>query len=221
MNQVARPNKHLIALVERKPSEFFAEQKGFDWNRSLKKWTEAFPVEEKFLNSLPKKLDRGKVREVCDSDFYSVLQKFLATMVWGYGDIGYGPYRVSQMLGQANSLHILESAIQVARSSGPLHAYAYFAGNRIKILGPSFGSKFLNFVTPREVGSPIYDSLIARWVGTFAKEDFLGVSTSSELWNLNTYSRYWHWIKFHAEKFGKYPDQMELGIFRAAEKLSS
>ncbi len=221
MNLELRPNKHLLTLIENNPSEFFAEQEGFDWSRSLINWKEAFPFEEVFLDNLPEKLDRAKVREVCDSDSHSVLQKFLVTMAWGYGDIGYGPYRVSRMLEQANSLHILGKAIQEARSSSPLDAYAYLAANRIKIFGPSFGSKFLNFVTPREVGSPIYDSVIARWVGTFAKEDFLGVSTSSELWNLNTYSRYWYWVRFHAEKFEKYPDQVELGIFRAAYGLSS
>ena len=77
------------------------------------------------------------------------------------------------------------------------------------------------FCTPREIGAPIYDSLIAIWVREFAEKEFLGVTTSSDNWNLKTYSRYWDWVKEHSDALECYPDEIELVLFRDAESKFS
>jgi len=89
---------------------------------------------------------------------------FVAVMLWGYGQTGYGPHRVELMrksrregLGQY-MLNIIK-----ATEDGPVAAYRYIANNRATKLGPSYGSKVAYFVTQGE-GSPILDSLVARWV---------------------------------------------------------
>jgi hypothetical protein len=138
-------------------------------------------------------------------------------MVWGYGDRGYGPYRVTQMLNQENAEEILTHVFETCQQGDPKLAYDFLKQNRIRILGPSYGSKFMTFCTPREMGAPIYDSLVAMWIGEFAKKDFLGVPTSSENWNSKTYSRYWDWVKEHSEELSCYPDEIELVLFRDAE----
>ena len=196
-------------------------QEGFDWSTSKHNWEKAFPIHMKFISELPTVIDRAAVRKICGSAKYSTIEKFLSVMVWGYGDRGYGPYRVTQMLNQENAEEILTHVFETCRQGNPKLAYDFLKQNRIRILGPSYGSKFMTFCTPREIGAPIYDSLIAMWVDQFAKKDFLGTPTSSENWNSKTYSMYWDWVKLHSEELSCYPDEIELVLFRDAESRYS
>jgi hypothetical protein len=58
-------------------------------------------------------------------------------------------------------------------------------------------------------------------VQSFAAAEFSQVNTSSDRWNLNTYSRYWDWIHEHSTALGCYPDEVELVLFRDAESKFS
>ena len=138
-------------------------------------------------------------------------------MIWGYGDRGYGPYRVTQMLNQEHAESVLAEVFDICQNGDPKGAYDFLRHNRIRILGPSFSSKFITFCTPKNIGAPIYDSYIALWVAAFAVRDFSGVRTTSEVWNLKTYARYWDWVKEHSEELNCFPDDIELAIFRDAE----
>lgn len=214
-------NEYLVKLIESWKLSGSLEQEGFDWSSRKDNWINAFPSESKFIASLPNEIDRITVRKICNSKKYSVLQKFLAVMVWGYGDRGYGPYRVTQMLNQPHAESVLAQVYEFSQSGYPLEAYDFLRNNRIRILGPSYGSKFITFCTPRDVGAPIYDSLISFWVKAFAEEEFSGVPTSSENWNLRTYTRYWYWIKEHSDQLDCFPDEVELALFRDAERQFS
>ena len=121
------------------------------------------------------------------------------------------------MLGQEHAEDVLAEVFEICRNGDPKSAYDFLRKNRIRILGPSYSSKFITFCTPRHVGAPIYDSYIALWVEAFAAQDFVGVKTSSEVWNSKTYSRYWDWIKEHSEDLNCFPDDIELVLFRDAE----
>lgn len=210
-------NKRLVRLVDNWKANGSPKQEGFNWSSSRNNWIAAFPNESKFISALPEEIDRDVVRKICDSDKYNIIQKFLAVMVWGYGDRGYGPYRVTQMMNQDHAVPVLTQVYGLCKNGDAKGAYDFLRRNRIRILGPSYGSKFITFCTPREIGAPIYDSLIAIWVREFAEKEFLGVSTSSENWNLKTYSRYWDWIKEHSDALKCYPDEIELVLFRDAE----
>ena len=214
-------NKNLAKLVENWKANGSLQQEGFDWSNNRNKWIKAFPRETKLISALPDEIDRGEVRRICNSKKYTVSQKFLAVMVWGYGDRGYGPYRVTQMMEQHHAVEVLSEAFELCQRGDAKGAYEFLSKNRIRILGPSYGSKFITFCTPRDIGAPIYDSLIAMWVKEFAAKEFLGVTTSSESWNLKTYSRYWDWVKEHADELECYPDEIELVLFRDAESKFS
>ena len=214
-------NKKLMKLIKSWQAHGSLEQEGFDWTSGKSNWMNAFPEESELIDSLPDEIDRMTVRNVCNSKKYSVIQKFLAVMIWGYGDRGYGPYRVTQMLNQRHAEAVLNQVYQDCKSGKPLEAYDFLRNNRIRILGPSYGSKFITFCTPREVGAPIYDSLISFWVTEFAQSEFSQVSTSAESWNLKTYTTYWNWIKEHSDEFDCFPDEVELVLFRDAEKKFS
>jgi hypothetical protein len=118
-------NKRLIKLVEKWRAGGSPQQEGFDWTSSKKNWNEAFPEHSKFINTLPGEIDRGAVRKICSADSYSIGQKFLAVMVWGYGDRGYGPYRVTQMLNQENALIVLNQVYELAQGGDVKSAYDF------------------------------------------------------------------------------------------------
>ncbi len=210
-------NQRLVSLVKKWQADGSPAQEGFDWTSGKHNWVKAFPLDKEFISRLPSEIDRLAVRKICESPKYSIREKFLAVMVWGYGDRGYGPYRVTQMLSQENAEVVLAEVFDICQNGDPKSAYDFLRKNRIRILGPSYSSKFITFCTPRQIGAPIYDSYIALWVEAFAAQEFEGVKTSSEVWNSNTYSRYWDWIKEHSEELNCYSDDLELVLFRDAE----
>jgi len=210
-------NQRVVELVNSWRREGSIQQEGFDWTSSKQNWVNTFPKDKKFISGLPSEIGRGEVRAICESSKFSIREKFLAVMVWGYGDRGYGPYRVTQMLSQEHAEDVLSEVFDICQKGNPKIAYDFLRKNRIRILGPSYSSKFITFCTPRNIGAPIYDSYIALWIDTFAADDFVGVRTSSEVWNSKTYAHYWDWIKEHAEELDCFPDDIELVLFRDAE----
>lgn len=216
-NPDRRLNLHVVKLVQDWKKKGSIQQEGFNWTSSQSNWEKAFPTNRKFIAQLPSEIDRAAVRAVCESSKYSIREKFLSVMIWGYGDRGYGPYRVTQMLNQSNAEEILSEVFDICQSGDPKQAYEYLKNNRIRILGPSYSSKLITFCTPRSVGAPIYDSFIALWVDAFAAVDFEGIPTSSEVWNVKTYSHYWDWVKVHSEALECFADDIELVLFRDAE----
>lgn len=211
-------NFKLIKLIKDWRASGSADQESFNWSISRANWLNAFPSEENLIKNLNEEIDRHLVREICQSKNYTVREKFLTSMIWGYGNRGYGSYRVTQMLSQVNSQEILQKVYELCNLGEPIDAYEFLEKNRIRQLGPSYGSKFMNFCTPRDVGAPIYDSLISMWISTHAKKDFSGFSTSTDSWNVKIYNRYWDWVKLHANHLDCFPDEIELVLFRDAEK---
>lgn len=211
-------NSELIRLVKAWKASGSMEQGAFDWSVSQDNWMASFPGESQYISKLKSPIDRAEVIRVVESTEYSIREKFLAVMIWGYGNRGYGPYRVSQMLTQANSEAVLNEVYSLCRQGKPLDAYSYLRKNRLRQLGPSYGSKVLSFFTPRDIGAPILDSLIARWLKQNAAFEFKGFSTKSVGWGLRTYARYHDWISKHAFSLGCYPDEIEQVLFEAAEK---
>lgn len=214
-------NKRLIKLVENWKVDGSPQQEGFDWTSGKNNWTKAFPEDSKFIANLPDEINREEVRRICTAKKYSIREKFLSVMIWGYGDRGYGPYRVTQMLNQEHAEDVLRKVLEICQESDPKIAYEFLRNNRIRLLGPSYSTKFMTFCTPRAIGAPIYDSLIAKWIDTFAEKDFSSVSKSAENWNVKTYSEYWDWIKEHSDKLECFPDEIELVLFRDAESKFS
>lgn len=71
-------------------------QQGIVWPRV--RWHRAFPAQSVF-NTLPSPLDREQVRRACaeaGASENAAKSAFLATMAWGYGNVGYGAWRVAQ-----------------------------------------------------------------------------------------------------------------------------
>ena len=141
-------NKNLVKLVENWKASGSPKQEGFNWTSSRRNWIEAFPEESKFISWLPDEIDREAVRGICDSKKYSIREKFLAVMVWGYGDRGYGPYRVTQMLNQGHAEDVLTEVFEICHNGDPKSAYEFLRKNRIRILA---GDKVRVEMTPYDL----------------------------------------------------------------------
>jgi hypothetical protein len=196
-------------------------QGAFDWSKSSANWTRDIPQMKKFIESLPRSLDRTFLRETAKNQDFSAVEKFTATMIWGYGDVGYGSYRVKKMFNSLDFVRKIENSFSMCQSNEPLAAYSYLSKNRIEQLGPAFGTKWIAFVTPTGSPAPIYDSLIGTWFSTFAAADFEGVSLNPEVWSLKTYTSYVLWMSKVAEKHSIKCDDLELVLFQEASKLFS
>ncbi len=211
-------NKRLAKKVDEWFQQGQPAQEAFNWEKSRLNWIRDIPNEIQFIKSLPLNLSRGDLRQIHDLKNSTTSELFVASMIWGYGNLGYGSFRVRKMFSTPGFQEKIDQSYELANAGQVLEAYEFLSKNRVHQLGPAFGTKWLSFASPSSQPAPIYDSFIAMWVNKYAKRDFAGVSTSSEVWNKKTYGTYLEWILFNSSKFGVKPDDLELVIFQDATR---
>jgi hypothetical protein len=87
------------------------------------------------------------------SDYYQnqgedVLKPFLLSMIWGFGDTGYGCYRTNLYINSSENRSIIKKSIDVLNSDEPNSIQIAFNGLKsIKGLGVSYLTKVLYFAT--------------------------------------------------------------------------
>jgi hypothetical protein len=134
-------------------------------------------------------------------------------MAWGYGQVGYGPFRVRRLLDATPGA---DSQLQAAASKlldgRPTEAYALLGDRgvpRLARLGPAFGTKFLYFCSP--VGKPpalILDRLVALWL-----RENTGLALNETRWSVSTYERYLRTMFGWAAELDIVADELEACIF--------
>ncbi len=175
------------------------------------------------LAALPDRLDRSAVRRACVHAAVShadAERSFLAVMAWGYGKMGYGPFRVRRVLATApNAGAQLQAAARVAAEGQPVDAYACLGDHgeaRLSHLGPAFGTKFLYFCSPAGTRSAlILDRLVARWL-----RENVGMVLNELRWSVSTYMRYLETMFGWADELGVAPDELEVCIFSGQASLT-
>jgi hypothetical protein len=189
-------------------------QPAIGWPRA--RWLARFPECGDLLTSLPDRLDRGRVRAECwdaASSPAAAWQAFIVVMVWGYGTVGYGPWRTARILQDTSEARErLASVAQHLAEAGALDAYGRLAGDwRLRWLGPAFGTKYLYFC-PQRVGPSalILDRLVAQWLTQNARITFCPGG-----WSSRTYGRYLDLIGSWAAVLGVPADEVEQCIFQA------
>jgi hypothetical protein len=71
---------------------------------------------------------------------------FLLAMAWGFAEVGYGPYRVEQVLAQQDAEDKIGHIVSETRTKGASAGWtALLASHRIKGMNMSFGTKLLYF----------------------------------------------------------------------------
>jgi len=165
---------------------------------------------------MPDRLSRTVVRGACLSAADSpadAVRAFLIVMAWGYGRVGYGPFRVRRLF---DTTPTADSQLQAAASKlshgGPVEAYALLGDNgvaRLPRLGPAFGTKFLYFCSP--VGGQnalILDRLVARWL-----RENTNLALNEARWSVWTYHRYLETMFGWASEVDTAADDLEACIF--------
>ena len=182
-------------------------QPAINWPRDP--WLNAFPGNTRTVKSLPSKLDRDAVRDAFAREprtTAGAVNCFLAAMAWGYGRNGYGPFRTQRVLAEPGAAEALAKARDAVHHKGPLDGYRVLAAQqRIKHLGPAFGTKFLYFESSRAL---ILDRLIAGWYEATA-----GVDLKATTWQPSLYADYLATMDNWSEKSRLRPAQLEEAIF--------
>jgi hypothetical protein len=189
-------------------------QDGIAWPRQ--RWIDQFTQFAPALTMLPDRLNRSVIRGACRRAVASAAeaeQAFLAVMAWGYGRVGYGPYRVRRLLdGTPDAGTQLQAAARALAGQGPVAAYARLGDHgvaRLAGLGPAFGTKFLYFCSPP--GSPpalILDRLVAQWL-----RGHTGLLLNAVRWSTATYARYLGSMHEWADELAVAADELEACVF--------
>lgn len=161
----------LTDAIRRWQAQGGAAQPPIRWSRAA--WRRYFPGQRDFLDALPERVDRAEVTSQAAhaTTPEGAERAFLAAMIWGYGRVGYGPWRTARVLTEnpAAAERLAEAAV-VARDHGGLAAFRALADKPLRYLGVAFGTKYLRFVTAKlsadRVGAPILDAVVGRWFAT-------------------------------------------------------
>ena len=165
---------------------------------------------------LPDRLTRPVVRDACRraaENPTEARRAFLAVMAWGYGWVGYGPFRVRRLLDAASDAGTeLQAAASALREAGPVTAYARLGNHgvaRLAGLGPALGTKFLYFCSPpSDQPALILDRLMSRWL-----RENVGLAVNEIRWSVPTYRRYLTSMYSWADELAVASDELEMCIF--------
>ena len=201
--------KSLKGLLDRRGGQV---QHGIAWPRD--RWERAFPARS-VLSALPPTIDRERVRQACAEAAASekaAKNAFLATIVWGYGNVGYGVWRVAQAFKDRDAGRRLLDVSVALNSDGPQASYRLMAGaSRLHRIGPAFGTKFLYFADSGRHNrrALILDRLVAEWLRRYT-----AFRVNPVPWAPTTYDAYLDQMHEWAEGLQVEPDAVELAIFQ-------
>jgi len=187
-------NQRLDALVSEWRAIGSPDQEGFPWDLSKPRWIQLADEFHVNISEFPDLIDRQFLWNL-SAGAAPAQSSFLAVMIWGYGDIGYGPHRVRQMFqstGFANSVDLVKAKCRDGQS---LEAYEFLKNSRIRQLGPSFGSKVVTFFHAPDSAPAIMDSIVASWLNEYVPSLLGNKKVNAETWNVRTYERYISWIE--------------------------
>lgn len=202
------------------------------WNR--KSWTNQLGQYEEFFNGLTNDLiDRKQAVQlsptVTNED--DAVQVFLLAMLWGYGLVGFGPFRTRRILDRPEAAAELLEVAQTAQSDGGLTAFKLIAERRsgdgrtfLKWLGPAFGTKYIYFLTAKnnpQEPAPVMDAVVYRWFRKHAPDRMLRV----DFWHTTSYELFLNsleeWASDIAQRFGQEVpiDDVEYLIFAEGSRF--
>lgn len=184
------------------------------WNQ--KSWTKQLQRFEDFFNGLKgDPIDRIQAVQLSPvvTDEEEAVQVFLLAMLWGYGLVGYGPFRTRRILDRPEAAAELLEVAQVAQRNGGLAAFNLIADRRagnsrsfLKWLGPAFGTKYIYFLTAKsnpQRPAPVMDAVVYRWFRKHAPDRKLRV----DFWHSPSYEQFLNsldeWASDITHRFGQ------------------
>ncbi|MCQ3928892.1 MAG: hypothetical protein DPW16_00405 [Chloroflexi bacterium] len=178
-----------------------------------------------YLNQrYPVGVSRGQIAQLVTNvaignlEFSRLRKTFLVAMMWGYGTVGYGPYRTQIMLNSLNVETILTDTYSLLKSGKVVEAYDQFHVDRC---GPAFFTKFFYFVGLGLKLKPlplILDSVVARslshpdMIGEDIKE-LASITNGSVGRYAEGYQKYLTLVERWAKELECRPDAIEYFLF--------
>ncbi|WIX85676.1 hypothetical protein [Amycolatopsis sp. DG1A-15b] len=206
----------LITAVQRWRERGEPPQPPSRWSRGS--WLKHFPQHHSFISALPERIDRAEAtRHAAHAVTAEGAERaFLVAMIWGYGPVGYGPWRTARVLAEnAHAASRLAEVARVALEHGGVAAFRDLADKRLRYLGVAFGTKYLRFVTAasssKHAGTPILDAVVRRWLVTHA-----GTHLNIDEWRPVVYERYVALLTSWSTELALAADTVEELIFRSA-----
>lgn len=153
-------------LLAKKSDLFIPDDHQVSYNANT--WRKWF-AEDKDFNDLiqeyPQVISRSEIANLANpvsAKNESARKVFLATMLWGYGIVGYGAYRTSIMLSDKNSRNIIGESFDLVSTGKYIAAYKIFS---LPMCGSAFFTKYFYFVGLGNKTTPlplILDSVVAN-----------------------------------------------------------
>lgn len=206
--------KALHEIVRRWHDQKMPPQPGSRWSRVS--WGREFGAHQDFLNSLPDYVDRAEATRQANAAITpeGAVRAFLTAMIWGYGPVGYGPFRTARVLREnPGAAERLAAIAWIARREGGLAAFADIAAQPLRYLGVAFGTKYLYFCTassPDKPGiGPVLDAVVRRWLAAHAD-----LRLNIDIWHTGEYKRYLKAMEDWSAQLGLSVDTIEELIFR-------
>lgn len=142
----------------------------------------------------------------------------VASMLWGFGPIAYGPYRTAQMLTHRDANQTVASIVDDIRSAArrsPAEGFgSLFSSRRTRLrqLGIAMGTKLLYFSAARHGGSRI--PLVLDQV-VFAACERVGIDAPDprRYASSASYAAYCDEMAERAASLGIAPDELEMALF--------
>lgn len=144
---------------------------------------------------------------------------FLASMFWGYGPTGWGPYRVGRIVTENPHLEAAIGGIIAAAEDTPEAAWdAITKRHKLHRLGPAFGTKVTYFAAlhaDTQHPWPLIADLNTSWgIWNLTKDQPESLRVARSVERRSGYLRYIDTAHAWAEQLGCRPDDIELALFR-------
>lgn len=146
---------------------------------------------------------------------------FLASMVWGFGDRGYGAARTERVVDPYSRDHLRVRFHEFAEAAlaGPATSWdAITSSHKVKHLGPAFGTKVTYFFAAAAHDPPSPLPLIADANTSLAMWKLCGLSRSS--WRRSAYLEYVDQAHMWAADLGCRVDEIERALFDIGRSMS-
>jgi hypothetical protein len=180
-----------------------------------------FPEFSQWLADVPNPISRDDApRMAADATVPDgAVRAFLASMIWGYGPVGYGRWRTKRVLdSNEQAAERLADVARAVAAGGGSDGFRNIASKPLKHLGVAFGTKYLYFLSLTQpvtdgIGSaiaPVLDDVVRRWMATDA-----GVRLRVHYWNPEDYERFLNLLDRWGADLHLRRDEVEELIFRA------
>jgi hypothetical protein len=174
------------------------------------RWIERAPDYAEVIADLPAQLDRTSVHEFCDRqplDDSGALGIFIASQIWGYGQVGYGPFRLGEALAAPALAPTLSAGRALLGEGRPVDAFRELCvRHELPWVGTAFGTKFLHFADPTG-RALILDSVVAGWLKEHTGLNFRCLRSEQE------YATWLELAAAWAESTGTTSERIELLVF--------